>query len=188
MVEYVQSACNWIASWPWQAVGYAVQSFALPLAAPFAALYVANKFGHIQAEIGRRQAETAALAMGTARNKLRLDLFEKRLAVYEATNSFLSNVRGLKNGTDADVMVLMRSTKSAIWLFDERTANHITKKILNDAWTLEDILDHLSLDPNEDEKRELLAKSREVRKRLVEHQEVLHELMIPYLRFTEDTP
>lgn len=188
MFEYVQSGGNWIANWPWQAIGDVVKSFALPVTAPLAAFYVANKFGHIQAEIGRRQAETAALAMRTARNKLRLDLFEKRLAVYEVTNSFISNVRGFTNGTDSDVMLLMRSTKSAIWLFDERTANHITKKILNDALILEDVADNLALDPDEGEKRELLAKRREVRKRLVEHQEVLHDLMIPYLRFTEDTP
>lgn len=84
MIEYLQSAGGWIATWPWQTIGEAVKSFALPLAAPLAAFYVANKFGHIQADIGRRQAETAALAMKTARNKLRLDLFEKRFAIYEA--------------------------------------------------------------------------------------------------------
>lgn len=188
MVEYVQSACSWIASWPWQVIWGEVKSSVFPLVAPSAAVYVAYKFGHIQADIGRRQAETAALSMRTARNKLRLDLFEKRLAVYEAANSFISNVRGYKNGTDGDAMVLMQSTKSAVWLFDERTANHITKKIVNDAWALEDVADKLILDPGEAEKRELLAMRSRLFKRFVEHQQVLHDLMIPYLRFTEDTP
>ena len=82
----------------------------------------------------------------------------------------------------------MRSIKSAIWLFDEKTANFITKKVLNDALALENVTDDLMLDPDAGERRELLAKRRELYKKFDEHQTVLHELMIPYLRFTEDTP
>lgn len=179
MVEYVQSACSWIASLPWR-------SIFVPLAAPLAALYVAIKFGHIQAEIGRRQAKTAALAMETARHKLRLDLFEKRFTVYEVVNSYIEHVGGNRNGTESDVFALIRGTKTAIWLFDEKTANYITKQIHRDALILDNVLENLGLDPDEDDKRELLKKRKEVRKRFDEHREVLHELMAPYLRFTED--
>ena len=78
----VQSAWCSIVNLPWPALGEAVKSIVLPLAAPLAALYVSNKFGHIQ-------AETASLAMRTARSKVRLDLFHKRITVFEATDGIL---------------------------------------------------------------------------------------------------
>lgn len=49
------------------------------------AAYIAWRFGSIQARIAEQQARTA-------RNKLRLDLFEKRMKVYEAIAEYLNTL------------------------------------------------------------------------------------------------
>ena len=54
---------------------------------PIAALigaFVAFRFGNIQAGIANRQAETARDAALTARNKLRMDMYQERLKIYNA--------------------------------------------------------------------------------------------------------
>lgn len=125
MVEYLQSALDCITSWPWAAVGQGLKSYVLPLAAPAAAFYVAYKFGQIQAEIGKKQAATAALAMDTARTKLRLDLFDKRLAVYEAVNKVIE-AASAKGALDAqDQAEYLLGIRAAPWLFDEDVNSYL---------------------------------------------------------------
>ena len=99
-----------------------MKSIVLPLAAPLAALYVSNKFGHIQ-------AETASLAMRTARSKVRLDLFHKRITVFEATDGILQ--KGSTRGQLAaqDRIDYLQGTQSAIWLFEDPVVEFLNKNI-----------------------------------------------------------
>ncbi|MEJ8851572.1 hypothetical protein [Variovorax rhizosphaerae] len=62
-------------------------TFISTLIAASVAAGVTIYFGRVQAGIARQQAKTAAMAAATARNKLRLDLFEKRLNVPPRQNS-----------------------------------------------------------------------------------------------------
>lgn len=57
----------------------------LTFGAALIAARLAWRFGEIQANIVRQQAETsaAAAATATARNKLRLDLIDRRLKIYD---------------------------------------------------------------------------------------------------------
>ena len=185
MFEYLQSAGGWIATWPWQTIGEAVKSFALPLAAPLAALYVANKFGHIQADIGRRQADTAAQAMITNREKLRLDLFERRLAVYEAANTFITKaIRGEKLNADLRYN-LLKDARSATWLFDEATARYITDTLFSDAYEVVRIGELLEVEPDTEERKKLFLQQKDYWHTFKEHSDTLHKVLAPYLRFTD---
>ena len=184
MVEYVQSACNWIASWPWLAIGDGVKSFALPVAAPLAAFYVANKFGHIQADIGRRQAETAAMAMNTARNKLRLDLFDKRFAVYEA--AALTINAALENKVTYDQRFdYMEAIKPARWLFDADVVEHLDL-IFTKVFDLIELNDNINEEPDAKFRADMVARRKRCLIDIREQLATLHSLLSPYLRFTED--
>lgn len=185
MVEYLQSAWDCFASWPWSAIGEGLKSYVLPLAAPAAAFYVASKFGHIQAEIGRRQADTAAHAMATNREKLRLDLFERRLAVYEAANVFIT--KALKGERlDADLRLnLLQETRGATWLFDEATAQYITDTLFSDAFEAVRISQLLEVEPDPEERKRLVLQRNNYWHIFKQHSDTLHKVLAPYLRFTD---
>lgn len=184
MVEYVQSACNWIASWPWLAIGDGVKSFALPVAAPLAAFYVANKFGHIQAEIGRRQAETAAMAMNTARNKLRLDLFEKRFAVYDAAALVIEAALGHKVTYDQR-FDYMEAIKPARWLFDTEVVEHLDR-IFSKVFDVIELNDNIEQEVDIKQRMDLVKIRKRYMNDLLDLRGTLRSLMDPYLRFAED--
>jgi hypothetical protein len=185
MVEYVQSACNWIASWPWSVLGEGLKSYVLPLAAPAAAFYVASKFGHIQAEIGRRQADTAAQAMATNREKLRLDLFERRLAVYEAANTFITMVIRNAKLDNGHRLNLLQDSRAATWLFDEATARFITDTLFSDAFEVVRIGELLEVEPDPEERKKLVLERNNYWHTFKQHSETLHEVLAPYLRFSD---
>ncbi|MBU1352085.1 MAG: hypothetical protein KKB95_09350 [Gammaproteobacteria bacterium] len=82
------------------------------LALPAATVYLAYRFGTIQAATAKQQA-------ATARTKLRLDLFERRMKVYDASKAFIGSV--ISNGVvDPEARALFAvEIKSSRWLFDE---------------------------------------------------------------------
>lgn len=183
MIENVHSACSWIASWPWTAVGEIVKTYALPLAAPLAAIYVTNKFGHIQAAIGRRQAETAALAVKTARHKLRLDLFDKRVAIYEAAMKALTTAQ-IRGGplTDEEYVEYRSEVQAARWLFGKDISHLLIDTMSNQLLKLHSATYHIPEDGGLAggalDKLVLLTW-------LDEQKSVLGEMMAPYLLFAE---
>ena len=174
-------ALKWVAQLPWGAILEHAKSFALPLAG----VYVAHKFGSIQADIGKRQANTAAQSMEVARNKLRLDLFERRLAVFEAANKFINKVSRRRRVTADERADLMNETKAAQWLFDERTAKYITEHIFADAYELVLVWEDAELGATPEERRKLFERRRQLEAAFALHEQRLPILMGPYLRFTD---
>lgn len=184
MVEYLQSAWDCFASWPWSPIGEGLKSYVLPLAAPVAAFYVASKFGHIQADIGRRQAETAAMAMTTARNKLRLDLFEKRFAVYDAAALVIEATLGNKVTYDQR-FDYMEAIKPARWLFDDGVVEHLDQ-IFSKVFDVIELDDNYREEPDANQRTDLLKRRKQYLNDLRDFQGTLRSLMSPYLKFTED--
>ncbi|QKV55720.1 hypothetical protein [Comamonas antarctica] len=150
-----------------------------------AAFYVANKFGRIQAEIGRRQAETAALAMATARDKLRLDLFEKRFAVYEAAACFIRDAIRLKNVTHDRRFDYLEAINSAMWLFDDTVVDHLDL-IFSELYNLIEATEEIATEPDSDQRKAMITRKKGYLNNLRLHQTTLHSVMAPYLRFTEN--
>lgn len=100
-----------------------------PVLAALLAGGVAWKFGSIQAGIARQQAATAASAAATARNKLKLDLFERRLAVYKiAQDSSLAITRFGRDGETA-ALDYFNGISAARWLFGEDVVNYLQKDL-----------------------------------------------------------
>lgn len=99
-------------------------TFIQPLLTPLAALlgaasatYVTWRFGTIQAEIARQQAATASRAAETARKKLKLELFERRLSLYDKIYSFMRELPSLP--FDTDFTPYFQDVREARWLFEK---------------------------------------------------------------------
>lgn len=98
----------------------------------------------------------------TNRNKLKLDLFERRLALYEAAGNLIGHVITQARPTDEAMFKFLDETRSAAWLFDEDFAKYLESMYSNAS-----ILASL-LAPGElvHEKKETKAQQSEERKRL----------------------
>jgi hypothetical protein len=69
-----------------------------------------------------------------ARQKLKLDLFEKRYKVYDATRKFLSVILRDANFTDKDLFEYYASTSDSVFLFEEDLVLYLrllSKRALN---------------------------------------------------------
>lgn len=162
-----------------------LMEYAKAFALPLAGVYVAHKFGRIQADIGRRQADTALQAMATNREKLRLDLFDRRFAVYEAASEFITKAaRGDRLNADHR-FDLLRDTKGATWLFDQRTAQYITDSLFSDAYDVVRISEQLEVEPDPEERRRLYHERNMYCATFKQHADRLNKVLAPYLRFTE---
>lgn len=93
-----------------------VRAFGTPFAACVGAL-VAYRFGTIQADIARRQARTASDAALTARNKLRMDMYKERLAVYNTVMKMFGELGVMGRLTSDDEVNYLGGIGSSRWVF-----------------------------------------------------------------------
>ena len=63
----------------------------------------------------------------TAQNKLKLDLFEKRFAVYNSARSVLSTITTSGKITNEESYKFLSSTREAKWLLDDGIAEYFDK-------------------------------------------------------------
>jgi hypothetical protein len=83
--------------------------------------------------IAWRQWRTAHGQWRTAHDKLSFDLYEKRFAVYEATESFLTTAIVVGRITEEDCKALFKGIRGAEFLFDGGTKDYLMN-IRNQAW------------------------------------------------------
>ncbi len=109
-----------------------------PVLAALLAGGVAWKFGSIQAGIARQQAETAAASAKTARNKLKLDLFDRRWAIYSIAIDAMRKAIGNDGWSSDERYQYTVAVLGARWIMDERADEYLTKTIpqLIDAFHL----------------------------------------------------
>ena len=65
----------------------------------------------------------------TARNKLKFELFEERLKVYDAAMKFLSSVATHGDFTLEDESEFLQATRSARWVFDLDAATFLREQV-----------------------------------------------------------
>ena len=99
-------------------------------ATPVIALIAAG----IAATIQYRQWQTAKAAAETAKNKLKLDLFDKRFAVFNAVARLVTKLSNAEAHHDNDsVKALMAKTAGTEFLFDETVYEYVTDEIFKHA-------------------------------------------------------
>lgn len=87
--------------------------------------WVAHKFGRIQETIARQQAETAAAAANTARNKLKFELFDRRLAAYETVVDTIYKWSNEENHTPEIEQAYASAMNNARWLFPSEVHDYL---------------------------------------------------------------
>lgn len=157
-----------------------IRTLATPVAA-VSGVVIAYRFGAIQASIAQQQAVTAAQAARTARNKLKLDLFERRLVIYNIVTATLGKVGAMDSLTPDDERDYMLGTAGAQWLFDPPVIEHIEKTI----WHL--IVDFSAArsalaNCAAAERKSLSAAKAEARRKLLDQREQVDKLFEPYLK------
>lgn len=149
-----------------------------PVIAALIAGFVAWRFGLKQTANSEQQAKTA-------KDKLRLDLFEKRLTVYEAAKNFLHTACTIGDVSPKDEIDYMAGVSAAGWLFDEE----IYKYLANDLWNLTTDLHQKNQELqgliNQETRKNLADERNLVFKKIVSQNQVLRDLMKPYLHFTD---
>jgi len=128
----------------------------------------------------------------TAQNKLKLDLFEKRLRVYEAVDKFImSQLR--KHGDKTQVeQEFLEALRSARWLFGKPIVSFCNSTIwgtameLQELWEEADIykkdLDEERGDQETLNKRSIaIGKIPELKRSLMNHRKQWEELVAPYM-------
>lgn len=96
----------------------ALQPWASVIAASIAAV-VAIIFGLMQVAIAWRQAKTAA-------DKLRLDLFDRRLEIYKAVKAAIGDAVHTGDVTQAEENEFRIATNATRWVFDNRVHAYVS--------------------------------------------------------------
>lgn len=117
----------------------------------------------------------ACIAWGqwsTARNKLKLDLFDRRFTIYEAARNFLGSVATSGKVKDDELIRFVLGTREARWLLNSDIADHLNR--LHVSATRHQITydEHTRTSPGDERKRLTKAMS-EQRKELLAAMEVL---------------
>ncbi|GEM_PF-425739 len=119
----------------------------------------------------------------TARNKLKLDLFEKRLAVHKAVSIFINSIylHGTVENKEIDKFIF--NTNETKWLFDEDVAIYLKESVLKNADELQRLYDnHKDIPVGEERIRTKNAERQaEIRKWFRSQDKVLDEKFSPFL-------
>ncbi len=117
----------------------------------------------------------------TARNKLKLDLFERRMEIYEAARELLGNVARTGNTTLEKQFEFLSKTRSAKWLFGPEVVeyfDHLWERTI-------DLEMHQSIvsksERNDPERAMHIKLKSEALKHLMAQYKVLDQKCAPYL-------
>ena len=105
-----------------------VRTFGTPLAACVAA-FVAYRFGNIQARISRRQVRIASDAALTARNKLRMDMYQERLAIQTSIMKMFGELGVMGHLTPEDEHKYLTGISSSRWVFGKDMQEFLETKV-----------------------------------------------------------
>jgi type II secretory pathway pseudopilin PulG len=110
-----------------------LKDFAGPVATIIASITAAGitwYFASRQAKIAQQQADTARQQANTAFDQLRLNLFEKRLAVHSAARNLIATVTSYGKVENKDIFDFLSGIQPTRWLLDESIVNYLE----NDLW------------------------------------------------------
>lgn len=119
----------------------------------------------------------------TNRNRLKLDLFDKRYEVYSATRDLLAKVTQRGSASDEDLFNYLMSTREAYFLFEDDLTKYLDsiydKAIDIQVYTSE--LDGLPKGKS-DERTELVGKRSVAKKWIISQIEELRKKFSPYIK------
>jgi len=117
----------------------------------------------------------------TAQNKLKLDLFERRLSVYESARDYLASVFTSGKTSQEAEFKFLSGTRGAKWLFDDAIVQYLDKVLWQKICELGCIQSELEGLPVGEERSRKVHASADIKKWMVEQTSVLDEKFSPYL-------
>ena len=136
--------------------------------------------------IGGVAAHIAHGQWRTTRDKLRLDLFDRRFAVYEAAMKFVLGLTGSATVDAKSMREYLIATRQAAFLFDDASIPQYLKKLANEARRLEMVIDLVNRAQAGSELQEIHQNAPETKWKLLqwflEQEKVIEEKLGPYLK------
>ncbi len=119
-----------------------------------------------------------------AQNKLKLDLFEKRLLIYEAARGFLGSIMTSGRVKSEEEFKYLSGTRGAVWLYDEQIVDYLDKEIWLKTSRLAALQAELEGEPVGDTRTKNVQSQSEIKTWLVEQQRVMEQKFAPYLKLS----
>ena len=119
-----------------------------------------------------------------AKEKLKLDLFEKRFSVYKGVQIFLSQIMIEGKLSLDSLWELQKSTQEAEFLFETEIPKYIDS-IRSNALKIRTIQSKYENMPTGDERRRLIDKEHTIFTELTNELPVLSQVFMPYLKFSK---
>lgn len=118
----------------------------------------------------------------TAQNRLKLDLFERRFSVYDATKGLIASIIQTGKATDENMFKFLAATKEAKWLFEDQIASYLDEKIWEKAVDLQTLHSELEGLPQGQERTENVHKQRDIKLWLNSQLKEIDRLFSEFLR------
>lgn len=118
----------------------------------------------------------------TAQNKLKLDLFDRRLQVYTAVRDYIAGVLVSGRTSNEAELAYTTSTRGPRWLFDEDIVEYLDKVLWHKICELGCIQSELQGAPAGKERSDNIRKQAELKKWLNEQLGALDAKLAPFLR------
>lgn len=118
----------------------------------------------------------------TSQKKLKLELFEKRFAVYDAARSFIASVMTSGKAKEEEMFKFLSGTRETKWLLDNDIATYFDEQIWKKAVELQTLDAVLEGVPVGDERTRNVRRQGEIKKWLIDQYKVLDEKFSPFLK------
>jgi len=118
----------------------------------------------------------------TARNKLKFDLFQRRLLVYEAVQSFLASIFRSGKVADEELVKYLTGVAEVRWLYGAEISHFLRESVWCNAIDLQCLHAELEGLPVGEERTSNVRKQSEIKKVLLSLSKVVDERFEPYLR------
>ena len=119
----------------------------------------------------------------TAHDKLKLDLFDRRIAIHGAVKNLLSSLMTHGKVGDDQLAHFLKGTRQARWLLNSEMVQYFDKEIWTKACHLQELEAILDGLPQGDERSSNVRKQREIRDWLVNQMGIVDEKFDRFLRF-----
>lgn len=120
----------------------------------------------------------------TAQNKLKLELFERRLKIYNSATSFISSVMTTGKATDRELHDLIVDTKEAKWLLSKDIAKYLDEELYSKGVDLQCFAAELEGVPISQARTNTAHEQRDIKKWLYRQYGIVDEKFSKYLQLS----
>lgn len=117
----------------------------------------------------------------TAQNNLKLDLFDRRLVVYEAARDYISSIMTSGKTTYENEFELLTGMRGAKWLFDDKITYYLDKELWHKSCDLSCLQSELDGIPSGDERTRRLRAQANLKKWFLAQMKVPDGKFAPFL-------